>query len=190
MPFKRRGFKTLVNDVASTDAFDHVARNICQALHCGGQGFSYLSDLRGSIGGRCVRGGAGIYEAELRAPLSPAAAIACDLTQALSLERDCVDTNTLERFLPKSFDGILRSDTSLLGRVMPPQFPLPLSPSQHALPQSSSPPSSTASSSPASPSSSSFGIGGSCAATVLSRIAHTSPAGTYYNCSLFHLKWS
>ena len=146
-----------VDDVASNNALDDVASNVCQALHCGGQGFPYLSNLRGSMG-RCVRGGAGRSEVELRALLSPGAAIACDMTQALSLERECVDTNALERFLPTSFDEILRSDTSLLGRVMPPQLPPP---PQHSPP----PPPSSASASPSPPSS--FGLRGSAAATVV-----------------------
>ena len=137
---------------------DDVASNICQALHCGGQGFPYLSNLRGSLGGRCVRGVAGTSEVELPALLSPGAAIACDLTQALSLEHDCVDTNALERFLPTSFDEILRSDTSLLGRVMPPQLP--------PLPQHSPPPPPSSASASASPPSS-FGLDGSAAATVV-----------------------
>jgi hypothetical protein len=37
-----------VNDVASNNALDDVASNICLALHGGGQGFSYLSNLCGS----------------------------------------------------------------------------------------------------------------------------------------------
>ena len=146
-----------VDDVASNNALDDVASKICQALQYGGQGFPYLSNLRGSLGGRCMRGVASTSEVELPALLSPGTAIACDLARAPSLERDCVDTNALHRFLPTSFDEILRSDTSLLGRIMPQQFPPPP-------PHSPPPPPSSASASPSPPSS--FGIGGSAAATV------------------------
>jgi len=51
--------------------------------HFGGQGFAYLANLRGKLG-RCVGGASRGSEVELRALLSPGAAVACDLTHALA----------------------------------------------------------------------------------------------------------
>jgi malonyl CoA-acyl carrier protein transacylase len=73
--------------------------------HFGGQGFPYAAHLcdllrRGAVGD----------DSELF--FSSGAAIAGALTNALDSERDCLDTNSLERFMPTGFDEVVMSSSS------------------------------------------------------------------------------
>lgn len=89
--------------------------------HFGGQGFPYGAHLRGKLN-RVVGASDGsddsdpatgdVSDPALHAGASFSAAAATlggTLTRVLSSERDCLDTNCLERHLPVSFDEIVRS---------------------------------------------------------------------------------